>query len=85
MQKKTKKLLLNKETLISLQEKQMQSLVGGQAMMSNGSTSAYTCASSGGTCTPIPISSNSCATCPKKAALEEDLVAASCCKKTCNE
>jgi natural product precursor len=83
MEKKTKKLMLNKETLISLQEKQMQSLVGGQAAMSNGATSSYTCASSGGTCTPVPISTDSCATCPKKAAFA-DIDAASCCKKTCN-
>ncbi len=82
MEKKTKKLKLNKETLISLQERQMQTLAGGAALISDGATSSYTC---GTGCTPIPISSNSCVTCPKKAAVAEaELVAASCCKKTCN-
>jgi len=79
---KPKKLTLNKETLVSLQEKQMRSLIGGQAMMSNGSTSAWTCAPSGGSCTPPDPSDNSCITCPKAEAVAE--VAASCCKKTCN-
>jgi len=83
MEKKPRKLVLNKETLVSLQEKQMQSLAGGQAMMSDNSTGSYTCASSGGTCNPTVVSSNSCITCPKKVAAAEEL-AASCCKKTCN-
>lgn len=82
MEKKTKKLKLNKETLVSLQEKQMRSLIGGEAMASKGSTSSYTCASSGGTCTPLPISQDSCVTCPSKPALAEEAV--SCCAKTCN-
>ncbi len=48
-----KKLKLNKETLIHLQEKQMQSLVGGDAvMMSFGESAQYTC--------PIPQGDSCC-------------------------
>lgn len=72
-----KKLKLNKETLISLQEKQMKSILGGEVLASNGSTSSYTCAPSGGVCNPVTT------TCPVPTeSLEAE--AASCCKKTCN-
>ncbi len=82
MEKKIKKLSLNKETLVSLQEKQMKSLIGGNALISDGTTSSYTCAPAGGSCTPVPVSTDSCVTCPKTEAVEAEAV--SCCKKTCN-
>jgi natural product precursor len=84
MEKKIKKLSLNKETLVSLQERQMQSLIGGAALMSDGPSSGYTCATKG-TCTPIPVEvSNSCINCvPKLGGFDENVM--SCCKKTCND
>lgn len=82
MEKKNKKLKLSKETLVNLQEKQLKSLIGGEALASNGSTSSYTC-SSQGTCTPLPISSDSCVACPQKPEVQE-FAAVSCCAKTCN-
>ena len=51
MQKKMKVLSLKKETLLSLQEKQMQSLVGGAALFyTSGETSGCPSADCNGTC-----------------------------------
>lgn len=79
-----RKLSLNKEVLISLQEKQMKSLVGAEMLISEGETSNATCAPHGGECNPtVPssvISCDSCYTCPTGVAM-----AASCCEKTCND
>ncbi|MDY0905134.1 class I lanthipeptide [Pedobacter sp. CFBP9032] len=70
--KNFKKLVLKKETLSNLQQKQMQALIGGAAMMSSGTSSMYTC--SGDSCI--------CPSTPSPA--EQALEAASCCKGTCN-
>ncbi len=79
--KKIKKLSLNKETISSLQEKQMKSLIGGQALSSRGTTSGYTC---GTGCTPVTdgcvTSGGASCICQQVA----DVVPASCCKNSCN-
>jgi natural product precursor len=69
--KNFKKLVFKKETLSNLQQKQMQSLIGGAAMMSNGTTSTYSCSGDSCFCPEIPIT-------------KTEELAASCCKGTCN-
>ena len=66
-----KKLNLNKETLLRLQEEQMESLVGAAKDMSNGD-SAGVCLSNGEKACDVDVS-------PLRAA-----AVASCCKKSCN-
>jgi len=78
MENKVKKLVLNKEAIIYLQDKQMQALVGGEVLVSNGATSSYTC---GIQCYP-PVGTIDCMTVPITSTVPD--IPASCCKKTCN-
>ncbi len=73
--KKLKKLKLNKEIISSLQEKQMKSFIGGEALASREAFSQGTCNAPCGTysCPPDCLTPNLAETQP-----------ASCCRKTCN-
>lgn len=73
--KELKKLSLKKETLLNLQEKQLKAIVGGEVMMSNGTSSTYSCSGNSCFCPNVTI---------KRSVAPMDDVAASCCKKTCN-
>ena len=66
-----KKLNLNKETLLRLQEEQMHSLVGAAREMSN-DDSAGVCVSNGDKACDVDLT-------PLRAAAD-----GSCCKKSCN-
>ncbi len=80
METKVKKLSLNKETLLRLQEKQMNALAGGEAaLVSDGYTT-------GGGCPNYTDQVG----CPGTVTLQSTTIevtaaqAVSCCKKTCN-
>jgi hypothetical protein len=80
METKVKKLSLNKETLLRLQEKQMNALAGGEAaLVSGGSTMGSGC----------PNYTDNVG-CPGEVTLQsipnevQAAQAVSCCKKTCN-
>lgn len=75
MKKNIKKLVLNKETLSNLQSKQMNAIIGGAALASNGTSSTYSC--NGDSC--FCPESFLCA--PE---VPEEQNAASCCKRSCN-
>ena len=71
-----KRLSLNKETLLRLQEQQLKAIIGAEAMMSNG-TSSVCPEHSVVACCGVSVNGS----CSDKAAAAD--AGATCCKKSC--
>jgi hypothetical protein len=78
---KIKKLSLDKEILVSLQQKQMKSLIGRDGLYT-GPSHGFTCNMGDGTCNPPPLPEENLPTDPL-ASFETNAI--SCCKKTCRD